>query len=483
MQINTNLDSLNAQRSYTRSGADLAVHLQRLSSGLRVNSASDDAAGQAIGERMTAQINGLRRATQNINDGISLVQVADGAAGQLTENYQRMRELAVQAANDTNNKLDRQSLQQEVDALVTANVDIVDGARFNNERLLDGSFSGQLQVGSQSGQTVQLLIPQAVSLPSIGRGLVNVAPQQSTAAGTAVVGALQYGDLIVNNGAVRASAAGAQAGQGADSAYALAAAVNASSITGITASAVTTVTGAVGASGSLASGAMTVNGVAIGAIAGATAAARAANAAAAISAAGNGVTASADGGNLTLSVADGRDIFLAETSGGALASLGLTPGANKGALTITEDARPGNHNMLIGGANPAKAGLTAGAQQSVVIGPPQLVEQNISTPGEPPMDLSTHSGASDALVYLDTKLKQVDSVRASLGAINNRLTSAADNAGNTADNLSAARSRIMDTDYATESAQLTRTEVLSQAGAAMIAQANALPRQVLQLLR
>jgi flagellin len=483
MQINTNLESLNAQRSYARSSADLAVHVQRLSSGLRINSASDDAAGQAIGDRMTAQINGLHRATQNINDGISLVQVADGAAGQLTENYQRMRELAVQAANDTNNKLDRQSIQQEVDALVAANVDIVDDTRFNDRRLLDGSFSEQLQVGSQSGQTVALRIPQAVLMPGTSRGLVNIAPQQSSAAGTAVLGALQYGDLNINNGVVGASVAGALPGQGADSAYALAAAVNAASIDGISASAVTTVSGAVGASGTLGSGTLTVNGVAVGAISGATAAARAADAAAAISATGVGVSASANGGTLTLTAADGRDIVLSESSAGALASLGLTPGANKGALAITEAARPGSHTMRISGANPAKAGLVAGTQPSVVVGPPELVMQNISTPGEPPMDLSTHSGASDAMDYLDAKLAQVDDVRATLGAVNNRLTAAASNAANTADNLSTARSRIMDTDYAIEATQMTRSDVLSQAGAAIVAQANALPKQVLQLLR
>jgi flagellin len=481
MQINTNLESINAQRSYTRSSADLAVHVQRLSSGLRINSASDDAAGHAIGSRMTAEINGLRRATQNINDGISLVQLADGAAGQLTENYQRMRELAVQAANDINSKLDRQSLQQEVNALVAANVDIVDGARFNNQRLLDGSFSGQLQVGADSGQSMELRIPQAVLMPGSARGWVNVAPQQSSATGTAVLGALQYGDLIINNTAVGASVAGSQPGQGADSAYALAAAINAASINDISASAVTTLTGSVGASGALASGALSVNGVAVGAIAGATAAARAASAAAAISAAG--ISASASGATLTLTAADGRDIFLSESSAGALASLGLTPGAGKGTLTVTEAPRQGNHSMSIGGANPAKAGLSAGKQASVVVGAPELKLQDIYSPGEPPMDLSTHSGASDALDYLDGKLAQVDDIRAQLGAVNNRLTAAATNAGNTADNLSAARSRIMDTDYANESAQLTRSDVLSQAGAAIVAQANALPKQVLQLLR
>ncbi|MRX10335.1 flagellin, partial [Pseudoduganella sp. FT25W] len=275
MQINTNLESLNAQRSYTRSGADLAVHVQRLSSGLRINSASDDAAGQAIGSRMTAAVNGLHRAAQNINDGISLVQLADGAAGRLTENYQRMRELAVQAANDSNSKLDRQSLQQEVDALVAANVDIVDSTRFNNQPLLDGSFSRQLQVGANAGDSLELRLPRAVIMPGSALGWVNVAPQQASTAGTAVLGALQYGDLIINNAAVGASVAGAQPAQGADSAYALAAAINAASITDISASAVTTLTGAVGASGSLGNGALAVNGVAVGAISGANAAARA----------------------------------------------------------------------------------------------------------------------------------------------------------------------------------------------------------------
>ncbi|WP_371869095.1 flagellin [Duganella margarita] len=366
---------------------------------------------------------------------------------------------------------------------MAANVDIVDDTRFNDRRLLDGSFSDQLQVGSQSGQTVALRIPQAVILPSITRAMVNIAPQQSTATGTAVIGALQYGDLAINNAVVGASVAGALPGQGADSAYALAAAVNAANILDVSASAVTTLTGAVGASGSLGSGAFSVNGVAIGAIAGATAAARAADAAAAISAAGVGVSASANGGTLTVTAADGRDIVLTESTAGALASLGLTPGAGKGALTITGAAGPGSHSMRIGGANPAKAGLVAGTQPSVVVGPPELVLQNISTPGEPPMDLSTHSGASDALDYLDAKLAQVDDVRAALGAFNNRLTTAASNATNTADNLSTARSRIMDTDYATEATQLTRSDVLSQAGAAIVAQANALPKQVLQLLR
>ncbi|SHN24406.1 flagellin [Duganella sacchari] len=485
MQITTNILSLNAQRSLTRSSEDLAVHLQRISSGTRINSARDDAAGQAVSSRMTAEINGLRRANQNINDGISLIQVADGAAGELNANYQRMRELAVQAANDTNSKIDRKSIQQEVDALVAANADIVDGARFNRQKLLDGGFSQQLQVGADAGQVLQVTIPQAVIQAHYSDSLVDMAPQQSTAVGTAVLGALNYGDLAVNNTAVGATTAGAQAGQNAASAYAVAAAVNAANIAGISATATTSISGDVGATGALPNAAFSVNGVTVGPIGGATAAARAASAAAAISATtgSSGVSASASGGTLTLTAADGRDIMLSEAAGGSLGSLGLPAGSIKGSVTVSEAPRPLPHSMRIAGANPAQAGLVAGASSSVSIGPPDMQIRPTYTAGEPAMDLSTHSGASDALDYLDGKLDLVNSIRAQLGAINNRLTAAAGNATSEADNLTAARSRILDADYATETAQLTRANILRQAGASIVAQANALPQQALMLLR
>lgn len=487
MQINTNIASLNAQRSLTRAGEQTAVHLQRMSSGLRINSARDDAAGQAISSRMTAEISGLRRANQNINDGISLLQVADGATGALLSNYQRMRELAVQAANDTNSKIDRAAIQQEVNALVAANVDIGQGTRFNNERLLDGGFARQLQVGAGSGQTVDLAIPRAVMLPGYSLGLVNVAPQQSTAVGTAVLGALQYGDLVINNAVVGASAssAGAQPGQGAASAYAVAAAINGAGIRDVSASATNTLDGVVGPTGALPNGAFSVNGVSVGPIAGITDVARAASAAAAISATTgtSGVSASSSGGTLTLTAADGRDIIFSEASAGALGSLGLSSGAHKGTVTITEAARPGAHSMRVGGLNPAQAGISAGTKASVIVGAPDMQLRDVFSPGEPAMDLSTFSGASDALDYLDGKIDEVSGIRSQLGAMNNRLTAAAGNASNAADNLSAARSRILDADYADEATQLTRSQILRQAGASIVAQANALPQQALLLLR
>lgn len=485
MQINTNITSLNAQRSLTRAGEDMAVHLQRMSSGQRINSARDDAAGLAVSSRMTSQINGLRRANQNINDGISALQVADGAAGQLNDNYQRMRELAVQAANDTNSKLDRAAIQNEVNALVAANVDIVDGARFNGQKLLDGSFSQQLQVGAEAGQLMQLAIPHAIISAGYSTGLVDVAPQQSTAVGGTVLGAIKFADVVINNAAVGASVAGAQAGQTADSAYAVAAAINASNIRNVSATAANSFDGGVSVGGALGAASLSVNGVDVGAIGGGTAAARAANAAGAISATAgtSGVTASASGSTLTLTSIDGRDIVLSEAVAGALGSLGLSGGAHKGTVTVEEAPRSGAHFLTIGGNNPAQAGLTAGAQASVRLGAPDYQLRTTYTAGEPPMDLSTHGGASDALDYLDGKIDEVNAIRGQLGAASNRLTAAASNAGNAADNLSAARSRILDADYAEEATQLTRTQILRAAGASIVAQANALPQQALLLLR
>ncbi|MES2349327.1 MAG: flagellin, partial [Pseudomonadota bacterium] len=235
----------------------------------------------------------------------------------------------------------------------------------------------------------------------------------------------------------------------------------------------------------LAAASFSINGVDIGAIGGVTAAARAASAAAAISneAGTSGVTASAVGGTLTLSAADGRDIVIAEANAGSAGSLGLALGNHKGTVTVTEAPRPGGHAMSIAGANPAAAGLSAGAQASVVIGPPDLEEVSAYTSGEPPLDLSTFSGATDALTYIDGKIDDIGSIRALLGAASNRLSAAAGNADNGAVNLEAARSRIRDTDYASETAQLTRASILRQAGASMVAQANAQPRSALLLLR
>ena len=481
MQINTNLSSLTAQHAFRRAGEELAVSMQRLSSGQRINSASDDAAGLVISERLTAGMRGLQQAGRNVNDGISLLQVADGAVGQVASNFQRIRELAVQAANDTNSDSDRKALQQEADALVRSNQEIAAGANFNGLSLLDGSYTTRLQVGAGAQDTLQVAIPQLFASAGLGTISVDVPEQQVHLQAQASL-ALTAGALTINGTAIGVSVAGGQPGQSNASAFAVAAAINAAGPKGgVTASAGTTFSGDAAPGGVIAGGAISINGVALGPIAGVNASALAAAAAAAINgASGSGVAASASGSTLTLSAADGRDISI---GGAAAAVLGLGAGVHRGAVTLLDTASGFAHSVAIGGANPAAAGFTAGTQASSATGNTVTILRSASSGGEPPIDLSSFSGATLALDYIDSKIDSADAVRSYLGATQNRLQQAYDNTASQSANLSAARSRIRDTDYASETAQLTRTQILQQAGASLVAQANALPQQALLLLR
>ena len=190
--INTNISSLTAQYNPGNTQNQLATSIQRLSSGLRINSAKDDAAGLAISDRMTSQINGLNQAAQNANDGISLAQIADGALGEVTDNLQRMRELAVQSANATNSPSDRAALQQEVSQLETEIDRVATQTQFNGINLLDGTFTAQqFQVGANSGQTITvssiasarasaLGVYQGFNLTNQSIGTANNTPQALT---------------------------------------------------------------------------------------------------------------------------------------------------------------------------------------------------------------------------------------------------------------------------------------------------------------
>jgi len=200
--INTNVSSLNAQRNLNRSQGDLQTSLQRLSSGLRINSAKDDAAGLAISERFTTQIRGLTQASRNASDGISLAQTSEGDLAQITNNLQRVRELAVQSANATNSESDRAALQLEVSQLVAEIDRVASTSAFNGVKLLDGSFSAQqFQVGANAGETVSVESISSARTSAIGQ-VLTAAP----GAGTAVAGALTAGDLIINGNDVGAVA-------------------------------------------------------------------------------------------------------------------------------------------------------------------------------------------------------------------------------------------------------------------------------------
>lgn len=490
--INTNIASLNSQRNLNMSQTALTTSLQRLSSGLRINSAKDDAAGLAISERMTSQINGNDQAARNANDGISLAQTAEGDMAQIGTNLQRMRELAVQSSNASNSSSDRAALDQEAQAL-SAEIDrVASNSSFNGVKLLDGSFNAQtFQIGANATANDRITITSIASARTSSLGGSGTSTSSSRAATGPTTAAIAAGDVTLNGFQVGTSSVGSAAGQNAGSAFSIAAAINAiSSQSGVTATAqATTVTGVAGTSGALtAANSFSINGVAVGAIAaGGTAPGQGANVAAAINlvSAQSGVTATADNAGLvTLTASDGRDISLkalgTTTAAQALTSTGLVMGDTVGPVapvTTSGKIKLDSNNaagIVISGGAVANAGLVAGTTAPSTT----LTVNSIST-----ISLSTVAGAQNALSAIDGALATVNSSRASLGAYQNRFASVVSSLQTTSENLSASRSRIQDTDFAKETASLTRGQILQQAGTAMLAQANSLPNGVLALLR
>lgn len=467
--INTNVMSLNAQRNLSTSGSSLATALQRLSSGLRINSAKDDAAGLAISERFTTQIRGLNQAVRNASDGISLAQTAEGALASVGNNLQRIRELAVQSANSTNSASDRAALQQEVSQLIAEIDRVATQTQFNGLNLLDGTFAAQqFQVGANAGQTITISSIASARSSALGQfqGFQLANQSIGTATDTAAAKSVTVGGVTYSLGTI------------ANDAKALAAAINSSGVAGMTASAnATSVAAGTSTDNATASGnaTVTVNGIAI-TVAGVDGnlAQNRANVVAALNAqsAVTGVVATDTGSGVSLSAADGRNItfsYAAGTfTGSTLADFGLTTAGTYGAtINVTYQAPAGVTGSVTwtGAFNPGPNAIAAtGTAVSAV-------------------DISTLSGANAAISAIDAALTAVNSSRASLGAIQNRFESTIANLQTTSENLAASRSRILDADFAAETAQLTRAQILQQAGTAILAQANALPQNVLTLLR
>jgi flagellin len=344
--INTNIASLNAQRNLTSSQTSLTTSLQRLSSGMRINSAKDDAAGLAISQRMSAQVSGLGQAARNANDGISLAQTAEGALSGIGDNLQRMRTLAVQAANSTNSASDRASIQTEVSSLVAEISRTASSTEFNGIKLLDGSFTSQaFQVGANANQTVAVSIGDSTTakLGSTQTSALTAAHNNGTA--------LASGDLTINGVSVGGSTAtsdnASSTGNGA-SAISKAAAVNAvSGQTGVTATADVNEVGGASQTAAATTGTLTVNGITTASVTtgGVDAAADRAAVIKAINAVSGqtGVTAT-DGGSsaagVKLSAADGRNIQVSAAAGGltsassGIAGLGAST-VNYGKYTLT----------------------------------------------------------------------------------------------------------------------------------------------------
>ena len=388
ISVNTNVSSLNAQRNLSTSGSNLATSMERLASGMRINSAKDDAAGLQISNRLTSQINGLGVAQRNANDGISMAQTAEGAMSESTNILQRMRELALQSANGSNSADDRDSLQKEVVALQTELTRIADTTSFGGQQLLDGNFGTKsFQVGSNANETIEMTLAsmKASDLGTVSGQSATVAGFDATNIGTAAE-TLTF--AVTDAAGTKSVSFDVAAGAGTDD---MIDAINDN----------------------------------VGSL---------------------GVRAISDGsGSITFSTTNEVTAF---TAGSSITADGGTFATTPGAATL-------------GGADTATGGTAVGS-----------------------IDISgaDGSGAQAALASIDAALKQVDEQRADLGALQNRFGHTISNLANIEENVSASRSRIQDTDFATETAEMTKNQILQQAGTSILSQANQLPQAALSLL-
>ena len=491
--INTNIPSLNAQRNLNTSQTALSTALQRLSSGLRINSAKDDAAGLAIAERFTSQIRGLNQAVRNSNDAISLSQTAEGALGSLGELLQRIRELAVQSANDTNSTTDRTALQQEVSQLQQEVNRIAQNTQFNGRNLLDGTFAAQsFQVGANSFQTISVSLSNAQS-NVIGNYYVRTAgTSNNAAAADTALGSFDpftSQTFTINGTSSTTAAITSTAGTGSASGYTVAAAVNAvTSTTGVSAKAITAATlGSISTAGTVTFDLYGSNttAVAISATIASTGDLSALNDAINQASAQTGITSSVSGGTLTLKSEQGYNIAIGNfdhTTAGATASFrgrnAFTDAVAGAAVTLTDAASDSSGVGATVQFSSNKSFSVSSTATTVVTAATSATLAAVSS-----ASITNAVNASNAIDTLDAALATINEQRASLGAIQNRLQNTVANLQNNSENLSAARSRIQDADFAEETAKLTRAQILQQAGVAILSQANALPNNVLALLR
>lgn len=478
--INTNIMSLNAQRNLNRSQDGLKTSLQRLSSGLRINSAKDDAAGLAISERFTSQIRGLSVAARNANDGISLSQVAEGALQEASSILQRIRELSIQSVNATNSASDRKALNLEVKQL-TAELDrIAKSAEFNGQKILDGTFGTALfQVGANANQ---FIVATTGNFKTKQYGDYRVTGYGSTA--SSIHRLDQAGTIIITGTEGTATVTYATG----DSAETVAASVNlVSDDTGVEAYATTSIDLAFSSAGAYQ---MTLRGenstaVSVGFnISAATGVEALSIAAEAFNQyqAQTGVVAVVkdDGSGITLNHYDGEDIIVMDSTFSNAGAVVVTGAGGVGTVSLnvdtTADTAVGVGSVFF---DSTKSFSIVGSAAEILTNTTESATlQKVSD-----IDISSVTGANLALFVVDAAISQVSDQRAKFGALQSRFESTIRNLETSVENLSAARSRIQDADFAVETAELTRTQILQQAGTAMLAQANQVPQNVLSLLQ
>nr|ABJ98815.1 phase I flagellin middle domain variant C11 [Salmonella enterica subsp. enterica serovar Typhimurium] len=422
--INTNSLSLLTQNNLNKSQSALGTAIERLSSGLRINSAKDDAAGQAIANRFTANIKGLTQASRNANDGISIAQTTEGALNEINNNLQRVRELAVQSANSTNSQSDLDSIQAEITQRLNE-IDRVSGqTQFNGVKVLAQDNTLTIQVGANDGETIDIDLKQ-INSQTLGLDTLNVQQKYKVSDTAATVTGYADTTIALDNSTFKASATGLG---GTDQ-----------KIDGDLKFDDTTGKYYVTGTASVVKMSYTDN---------------------------NGKTI--DGG---LAVKVGDDYYSATQNKDGSISINTTKytaddGTSKTALNKLGGADGKTEVVSIGG----KTYAASKAEGHNFKAQPDLAEAAATTTENP-------------LQKIDAALAQVDTLRSDLGAVQNRFNSAITNLGNTVNNLTSARSRIEDSDYATEVSNMSRAQILQQAGTSVLAQANQVPQNVLSLLR
>lgn len=455
--INTNTAAMRATNASTSANKMLSTSMERLSTGKRINSAKDDAAGLAIANRMTSQTKSMAVAVRNANDGISLAQTAEGAMGEVTNMLTRMKELATQSASGTLKDSDRTALQSEMTQLTAEVNNVAKTTSFNGVNLLDGSGdSVKLQTGINADQTISM------KLTDTRASTLGLTAQVKGGAVTAT--AIATGGVVVNGQDIGAVIAGDK------DAAKIAAVINVttpnSNVTATAKNSVSANVGTIAAGNTLTVGSTTVT---------MTGAEKDANSVAAkinstlAGVAGNKIAASTDSdGKLVLTSSDGSNIGLTDTNSilsGAKDGLGNSVTTGTTAVTVRGNVAlegQAGTSVTISGTAVADAGLTAASTSAISI--------------------SSQIGASAAMSVIDGALDKVSAARGTMGAAQNRLESTVNNLTTTATNLSDAKSRIEDADFSTETTALAKAQILNQASTAMLAQANQSQQGVMKLL-
>ncbi|MDA7085964.1 flagellin [Pseudomonas sp. SA3-5] len=476
LTVNTNIPSLNTQRNLTSTSNALNTSLERLSTGSRINSAKDDAAGLQISNRLTSQISGLNVAVRNANDGISLAQTAEGALQQSTNLLQRMRDLSIQSANGSNSDADRTSLQKEVSALQSELTRIADTTTFGGRKLMDGTFgTSSFQVGSNAYETIDVSLKSAKATDIGAYQIGNTGTTPATGAGVLGTAAAFGAVTVTGAGKTEALTLTSTSAKGA-------AAELDSAIPGLSATArtvfkadVSGVAAGEGLSFTLTVGTQSVDFVGVNSTKD-LADQMGSNAAKL------GISASVDKtGALTVTSATGENVtFGAITeSGGGTGVINVGIQGADGAFAAPAAVDAGGESVIgYVQLSSATAYTVGGAGAAALFGEATAKQSTVAD-----IDISTADGAQRALAVLDNALSGIDAQRADLGAVQNRFDNTINNLQNISENASAARSRIKDTDYAAETANLAKNQVLQQAGTAILAQAKQLPQAVLSLLQ